>query len=125
MAAATENRPHEWTTDDSTTIYNIDRWGLGYFGINEKGNVTVAPVRDQGATIDVMDVLEEARKEEGLRFPMLIRFQDLLRDRVITLNTAFRTAIEELKFNGEYRGVFPIKVNQLREVVEEIADAGR
>ncbi len=125
MAAATENGPHEWTTEDSTTVYNIDRWGLGYFGINDKGNVTVAPVREQGATIDVMDVLEEARKEEGLRFPMLIRFQDLLRDRVVTLNTAFRTAIEELKFKGEYRGVFPIKVNQLREVVEEIADAGR
>lgn len=106
-------------------MYSIDRWGLGYFGINEKGNVTVSPMRENGATIDVMEVLETARQDEGLRFPMLIRFQDLLRDRVVSLNAAFNNAIEDLQFKGRYRGVFPIKVNQLREVVEEIADAGR
>ncbi len=116
--------PNAWNIDDATKTYNIDRWGLGYFGINDKGNVSVAPLRDNGAQIDIMDVLGAAR-EEGLQFPLLIRFQDLLRDRVVTLNTAFRNAIEELNFKGEYRGVFPIKVNQLREVVEDITDAGR
>lgn len=116
--------PEQWTTEDSTKTYNIDRWGLGYFSINDKGHVAVSPLRGDGASIDVMDVLEAAR-EEGLRFPLLVRFQDLLRDRVETLNNAFRSAIEEIKFQGQYRGVFPIKVNQLREVVEEIADAGR
>ncbi len=113
-----------WTTEDAIKTYDIDRWGLGYFGINEAGHVTVSPSREAGSTIDIMDVLGAAREEE-LRFPLLIRFQDLLRDRVIELNTAFRSAIKDLNYKGQYRGVFPIKVNQLREVVEEVADAGR
>lgn len=113
-----------WTVEDAIKTYNVDRWGLGYFGINEAGHVTVSPLRENGSSIDLMDVLDAARDEE-LRFPLLLRFQDLLRDRVNLLNTAFRTAIAELNFQGQYRGVFPIKVNQLREVVEEIADAGR
>ncbi len=124
LPSAEADLANAWTTEDATKEYNIDRWGLGYFGINEKGNVSVAPLREQGAEIDVMDVLKAAQ-DEGLRFPLLIRFQDLLRDRVVSLNTAFRNAIVELNFKGEYRGVFPIKVNQLREVVEEIIDAGR
>jgi arginine decarboxylase len=119
-----EDTQSSWTIEDSVKTYNIDRWGLGYFGINDAGHVTVSPLRDKGATIDTMDVLEAAR-EEDLRFPLLIRFQDLLRDRVIELNTAFNNAIAELSYTGQYKGVFPIKVNQLREVVEEIADAGR
>lgn len=114
-----------WTVEDAVKTYNIDRWGAGYFGINEAGNVIVSPQRDPEVSIDILDVIKAARDEEELRFPLVIRFQDLLRDRVAMLNGAFRAAIEELKYGGEYRGVFPIKVNQLREVVEEIADAGR
>lgn len=113
-----------WTLDDAFETYNIDRWGLGYFGINEKGNVTVSPLREQGATLDIMEVIAEAQ-EYNLRFPLVIRFQDLLRDRVTMLNKAFNDAITEMKYQGRYNGVFPIKVNQLREVVEEIEDAGR
>jgi arginine decarboxylase len=116
--------PDGWTIDDAIETYNIDRWGLGYFSINENGNVTVAPMREAGATIDIMQVIEES-KEWDLRFPLVLRFQDLLRDRVMNLNKAFSDAILENKYRGEYRGVFPIKVNQLREVVEEIEDAGR
>lgn len=115
---------NDWSTDEATKLYNIDRWGLGYFSINDKGNVSVSPLKEAGSSIDVMDVLSAAG-EEGLRFPLLIRFQDLLRDRVINLNNAFRKAIQDHGYKGEYRGVFPIKVNQLREVVEEIADAGK
>ncbi len=114
----------EWTIDDAIEAYNIDRWGLGYFGINEKGHVTISPSRDAGATIDVMDVLKDA-EEWNLRFPLVIRFQDLLRDRVVSLNKAFNDAIKETNYQASYFGVFPIKVNQLREVVEEIEDAGR
>mgnify|MGYP001949615888 CR=1 FL=1 len=113
-----------WTVEDSVNTYNIDRWGLGYFSINERGHVTVSPLRGEGAQIDVMDVIAEAQ-EQGLSFPLVIRFQDLLRDRVVSLNEAFRSAIEECRYQGKYMGVFPIKVNQLREVVEEIVDAGR
>ncbi len=114
----------EWTIEDAVETYNIDRWGLGYFGINEEGHVTISPARSAGATIDVMDVLKDA-EEWGLQFPLVIRFQDLLRDRVINLNKAFADTIAEQNYRGSYFGVFPIKVNQLREVVEEIEDAGR
>jgi arginine decarboxylase len=113
----------DWTIDDSIATYNIDRWGLDYYSINEAGNVTISPLRDSGATIDMMEVLRDAQ-ERGLQFPMVVRFQDLLRDRVIGLNKSFNDAIAENEYGGKYYGVFPIKVNQLREVVEEIADAG-
>ena len=115
---------NEWTIEDAVETYNIDRWGLGYFGINDAGHVTISPMREAGAQIDIMDVLKDA-EEWNLRFPLVLRFQDLLRDRVVTLNKAFSDAIKETNYQGQYFGVFPIKVNQLREVVEEIEDAGR
>lgn len=113
----------EWDIPSAISTYNIDRWGGGYFQINKSGNVTVAPEQDPARTIDIMEVVAEAR-EQGLNFPLVIRFQDLLRHRVKTINEAFRSAITESGYSGIYKGVFPIKVNQLREVVEEIVDAG-
>jgi arginine decarboxylase len=104
-------------------LYNIDRWSGGYFGINDAGHVNVFPKRN-GETIDLMDIVAEARNRK-LAFPLVVRFHDLLRDRVETINQAFATAITESGYNSPYRGVFPIKVNQLREVVEEIIDAGK
>jgi arginine decarboxylase len=104
-------------------LYNIDRWSGGYFGINSSGNVCVFPKRNE-ETIDLMDVVAEARRRK-LAFPLVVRFHDLLRDRVETINKAFATAIQEASYSSPYRGVFPIKVNQLREVVEEIIDAGK
>src|SRR5262245_38952680 len=112
-----------WTVEDANATYNIDRWGLGYFSINEAGNIAISPLREKGATIDMLDVLREAC-DRGLQFPLVVRFQDLLRDRVEWLNKAFNDAIVENKYGGAYFGVFPIKVNQLREVVDEIALAG-
>ncbi|MCX7018024.1 MAG: biosynthetic arginine decarboxylase [Candidatus Sumerlaeota bacterium] len=123
MAELVECKP-AWTIEDAINTYNIDRWGLGYFSINESGNVTVSPMLGNGATIDIMQVIAEAQ-EQGLNFPLVLRFQDLLRDRVAQLNQAFRSAIADCKYTGRYLGVFPIKVNQLSEVVEEIIDAGR
>jgi len=102
----------------------IDRWGGGYFGVNGSGEMTVAPLKSKGAQIPIVDVVREAAAQQ-LRTPLLIRFQDLLRHRVETLNAAFNRAITDNGFKSAYRGVFPIKVNQLREVVEEILDAGR
>ena len=113
-----------WDITTARTTYNIDRWGAGYFDINEAGRVVARPRRDAGAAVDLTDVVEEARAR-GLKFPLLIRFQDILRDRVAALNEAFRASIAEFGYQGTYRGVFPIKVNQLREVVEEILDAGK
>ncbi|HWS71069.1 MAG TPA: biosynthetic arginine decarboxylase, partial [Thermoanaerobaculia bacterium] len=114
----------EWTVDDASSLYMIDRWGGGYFGVNADGNLTVAPLRDGGIAIPIIDALREGQALK-LEAPLLIRFQDLLRDRVLTLNNAFNRAISEQGYRASYRGVFPIKVNQLREVVEEILDAGR
>ncbi len=113
-----------WSVQDSRTLYNINRWGAKYFDINDAGHVVVTPLNDAGAAVDLTDVAEEARSR-GLRFPLLVRFQDILRHRVEALNKAFRQSIQEYNFQGKYRGVFPIKVNQLREVVEEILDAGK
>jgi arginine decarboxylase len=113
----------DWDIPSATSAYNVDRWGAGYFSINAKGNLQVSPLKDQGAAIDIMDVVSEAR-EQGLGFPLVIRFQDLLRHRVHTICKAFASAIAEAGYQKPYRGVFPIKVNQLREVVEEILDAG-
>ena len=113
-----------WDIQSAISLYNIDRWGTGYFSINEKGNIQVLPTQEEATPIDLMEVIEEA-KEQGLMFPMVIRFQDLLRHRVLTINRAFESAIEQFGYQNVYRGVFPIKVNQLREVIEEIMDAGR
>src|SRR5271169_17677 len=113
-----------WNIEAARNLYNIHRWGAKYFDINEAGHVVARPLEDAGCAVDITDVIEEA-KGRGLKFPLLIRFQDILRHRVETLNQAFRNSISEFNYQGKYRGVFPIKVNQLREVVEEILDAGK
>ncbi|MDD5758872.1 MAG: biosynthetic arginine decarboxylase, partial [Desulfobulbaceae bacterium] len=113
-----------WDIEKARELYGISRWGLRYFDINEQGQVTVSPLKEEGGTIAIMDVIEEAVSQK-LHFPLLIRFQDLLRNRVERINQAFALAIEEFSYKSFYRGVYPIKVNQLREVVEEIVDAGR
>jgi len=113
-----------WDIEAARALYNIQRWGAKYFDINEAGHVIAKPLQDAGGSVDLTDVIEEARGR-GLKFPLLIRFQDILRHRVEAINQAFRNSITEFNYQGKYRGVFPIKVNQLREVVEEILDAGK
>ena len=113
-----------WDIEAARNLYNIHRWGAQYFDINEAGHVVAKPLQDAGVAVDLTDVVEEA-KGRGLRFPLLIRFQDILRHRVESINLAFRNSIDEYGYKGTYRGVFPVKVNQLREVVEEILDAGK
>src|SRR5712691_13508947 len=104
-----------WDIQAARNLYNIQRWGAKYFDINDAGRVVAWPLEEGGASVDITDVIEEA-KGRGLKFPLLIRFQDILRHRVESINVAFRNAIKEFNFQGGYRGVFPIKVNQLREV---------
>jgi arginine decarboxylase len=113
-----------WDIPSAIALYNIDRWGSGYFNINAAGNIQIMPTQTYGQSIDLMDVVNEAR-DRGMAFPLVVRFQDLLRHRVETINRAFQSAISEANYQNVYKGVFPIKVNQLREVVEEIMDAGR
>src|SRR6516164_8689239 len=116
------NQP--WDVPEARNHYNIHRWGAGYFDINDGGRVVAKPQREAGASVDLTDVIEEA-KARGLKFPLLIRFQDILRHRVKCNNKVIRSVISKLNYQGKYRGVFLIKVNQLREVVEEILDAGK
>ncbi len=112
-----------WDLSAARQTYNVDRWGAGYFTITERGTIGVLPGQEAGQMIDLHDVIAEAR-ERGLAFPLVVRFQDLLQHRVKTIHTAFHEAIAEAGYGGSYKGVFPIKVNQLREVVEEIVEAG-
>src|ERR1700746_4103746 len=123
MSNSTEG-PEGWDIQCARNLYNIHRWGAKYFDISETGAPIAKPLQDAGASVDLTDVIEEA-KARGLKFPVLIRFQDILRHRVESINLAFRNSILEFNYQGGYRGVFPIKVNQLREVVEEILDAGK
>src|SRR5580658_2473067 len=113
-----------WDIQTARGMYNIQSWGAKYFDINDAGRVVATPQQEAGAAVDLNDVIEEA-KGRNLKFPLLIRFQDILRHRVESINLAFRNSIAEFNYQGSYRGVFPIKVNQLREVVEEILDAGK
>ncbi|CAN5529921.1 biosynthetic arginine decarboxylase [soil metagenome] len=113
----------DWDVEAAAALYNVDGWGDGYFSVNPAGNVTARPLKEAGGAIDLLEVVNEARAR-GLGFPLVIRFQDLLRHRVGTLNRAFHAAMQEFGYHSPYRGVFPIKVNQLREVIEEIVDAG-
>ena len=114
---------NDWDLEAANATYNVEGWGTGYFSINPDGNVVARPLKENGGTIDILEVVNEARKRR-LGFPLVIRFQDLLRDRVESVNRAFQTAMQEFNYRSGYRGVFPIKVNQLREVIEEIVDAG-
>ena len=113
----------EWDIESAIATYNVEGWGEGYFTVNSSGNVEARPLKNDGGSIDLLEVVNEARAR-NLSFPLLIRFQDLLRHRVESINRAFQSAISEFGYQNHYRGVFPIKVNQLREVVEEIVDAG-
>lgn len=115
---------NNWDIEDSKHLYQVGRWSDGYFSINSKGHLCVLPHKDESKpTIDIMSVINEAKKE-GVQFPAVFRFHDVLREQVKILNESFNKTIKEAKFQGEYFGVYPIKVNQLREVVEEISDAG-
>ncbi|BDG07544.1 biosynthetic arginine decarboxylase [Anaeromyxobacter paludicola] len=121
--ATVATKPAKWSIDHAAQYYNVTGWGAGFFSINEKGHMVVHPMGPGGPTIDVMDVVEDIQ-ERRLGFPCVVRFQDVLRARVKSINETFGRAIAELGYGGRYYGVFPIKVNQMREVVEEVLDAG-
>ncbi len=112
-----------WSVAKSEEHYGFKRWGSGHISVDDDGFVNVQPLAD-GRGIRVLDVIDEA-VGMGLKAPLVIRFQDLLRHRVVQINACFAKAIKEEAYKGSYRGVFPIKVNQLREVVDEIVAAGK
>ena len=114
----------KWTIADSENIYRVNRWGAGYFEIGKNGNLHVTPdPSNTDMRIDFKSVVDEIQ-QEGIQFPVVVRFHDILRSQVALLNSTFQKTIIEAEYQGTYMGVYPIKVNQMREVVEEVVDAG-
>ncbi|MEM9244138.1 MAG: biosynthetic arginine decarboxylase [Cyanobacteria bacterium P01_F01_bin.153] len=113
----------EWTWRDSEALYRIHAWGDPYFSINKAGHVTVSPKADRGGSIDLFELVQ-ALRERNLQLPLLIRFSDILADRIEKLTAAFSRAIARYKYTGEYRGVFPVKCNQQRHLVEDLVEFG-
>ncbi len=112
-----------WTVRDSAELYGVGAWGAGFFGVNDRGHVEVRPRGSADAGIDLLELVLDLRRR-GLRTPLLVRFSDILASRVQGLCQAFDEAIRVYGYGGVYRGVYPIKVNQQRHVVEEIVQHG-
>jgi arginine decarboxylase len=114
-----------WTIENSESIYRVSRWSDGYFHIGDNGHLFMTPSQQKpNDGIDMISVIEEAKKN-NVEFPMVLRFHDVLRSQVTALNETFNEVIKEQSYQGQFTGVYPIKVNQMREVVEEIVDAGK
>src|SRR6266403_5344282 len=94
----------DWDLEAANATYNVQGWGSGYFSINANGNVVAKPLQEEGGAIDILEVVNEARSR-GLGFPLVIRFQDLLRHRVESVNRVFQNAITEFGYRNHYRGV--------------------
>ena len=113
----------KWTTEDSRELYNINGWGTSYFGINEKGNVFVTPCKD-ATQIDLREVMDELSLRD-VTSPVLLRFPDILDNRIEKTSECFMKAAKEYDYKGENFVIYPIKVNQMQPVVEEIISHGR
>lgn len=113
-----------YTVQDSFDIYNIQKWGKDYFSINDKGNVVVRPNKDENREIDLFDLVESLQ-QRGLGMPMLLRFTDILGDRIAAMNDVFQNAIKEYDYQNQYSCIYPIKVNQQRTLVEEYEQFSR
>ncbi len=112
----------KWRIEDSAETYNIPGWGLKYFSINERGHVQVTP-KEGCAPIDIKDVLDELKLRD-VSAPVLLRFPDILDDRIRKISNCFKRAAEEYEYTGQNFIVYPIKVNQIHQVVEEIVSHG-
>ncbi|MDX9791470.1 MAG: arginine decarboxylase, partial [Candidatus Kapabacteria bacterium] len=112
----------KWRIEDSAELYNIDGWGVSYFGINEKGNVYVTPTRN-GVQVDFRELVDELIIRD-VTTPVLLRFPDIIHNRIETIFNCFQNASKEYNYNGKSYIIYPIKVNQMRPVVEEIVKYG-
>ncbi len=113
-----------WTVRDAIDLYNVHGWGRDFFSVNEAGHVEVTPAGPGSPKIDLKELVDDLRSR-GCNVPLLIRFSDILRTRVQQLCGSFQQAIAENDYRGSYRGVYPIKVNQQRHVVEELIEYGK
>jgi len=113
----------KWRIEDSAELYNINGWGINYFSINEKGNVIVTPRKDD-VSVDLKELVEELSLRD-VTTPLLVRFPDILDSRIEKMDSCFKIAAAEYDYKGQNFIVYPIKVNQMRQVVEEIVDHGK
>jgi arginine decarboxylase len=119
-----EPKNGSWSIEDSENQYRIKGWGEPYFSINAAGHVTVSPRGDRGGSLDLFELVN-ALRDRNLALPLLIRFSDILEDRIERLNASFAKAIARYNYDGSYRGVFPIKCNQQRHLVEDLVKFGK
>ena len=113
-----------WSAADGAALYGIDRWGDPYFSVSDRGHVIVQPRGDRGGSLDLVELVGELQGR-NLSLPLLIRFDDILEDRLERLHAAFERAIAQYAYRGRYQGVFPVKCNQQRHVVEQLVESGR
>lgn len=121
--ALEEKTLETWSTKKSLSLYSVKEWSKGYFSINDAGNLCVTPRGDNGPKLDLKQLVDDLR-ERGLRLPLWIRFPDIVASRIRELNECFQRAFSDYNYQGKYRGVYPIKVNQQRSLVEDIVRFG-
>src|SRR5574341_1713857 len=113
-----------WKIEDAIDLYGIERWGNGYFSFNKNGNLIVRPTKKDAEVLDLKNVVDSLNAKK-IKFPVLFRFPQILEAQLKELNGAFSSSISEFKYNNVYQGVFPMKVNQRKEVIEEIVKSGK
>ncbi|MEL7523454.1 MAG: arginine decarboxylase, partial [Cyanobacteria bacterium J06553_1] len=122
--ASVSQSASEWTIETSEELYRIKGWGDPYFSINAMGNVTVSPQGDRGGSLDLKKLVE-GLKQRDFQLPLLIRFSEILEDRLQRINACFAKAIARYSYEGVYQGVFPVKCNQQRHIVEDLVRFGK
>ncbi|MBO4489745.1 MAG: biosynthetic arginine decarboxylase [Lentisphaeria bacterium] len=114
-----------WSAADSADLYGVKDWGAGYFGVNDRGELCVSPFPGKSAASASLPDIIRGIKERGMNMPVLLRVSSILDSQIRLLHSSFRKAIAQTHYRGEYKGVFPIKVNQQQQVVEEITKFGK
>ena len=123
-ASTTSTSAEKWGPENSSELYGLNRWGDPYFSINMRGHISVEPRGERGGSIDLVDLVN-GLQDRNLDLPLLIRFDDILEDRLERLHVAFERAITPYGYGGRYQGVFPVKCNQQRHVIEELIKCGK
>lgn len=124
MSETTNRNSVLWLPEKSAQLYQVQGWGSDYFSVNDAGHVMVKPDPRHELPVDLYELVGDLTMR-GLELPLLIRFSDIVADRIRRINECFRRAIGEYEYAGTYRGVYPVKVNQQRHLVEEVVEAGR
>src|SRR5678809_157958 len=130
MSTLTNGRPVDastttaWSVHDASELYEVGRWGNGYFSVNASGHLEVHPTKDPQRAIDLKQLVDRLQLR-GIGLPVLVRFSDILKHRLGEIHTAFQSAIAQNNYQGRYHCVYPIKVNQQRQVVEEVLNFGK